>query len=183
MISLDSYKQNFSQIVDHLKEEFGRLRTGRANPAILDNIHVEAYGSAMPLKGVASISIVDPKTISIEPWDKTLLKDIEKAIQAGDLGLNPVNDGKLLRLIMPPMTEEFRKELVKVIGQRLEQERVILRQLRDEIREEIFAEEKNKEIGEDQRFQLQEKLEKMVKELNDRLKEIAEEKEKEVMTI
>lgn len=183
MITIDSYKSDFNKAVEHFKEELSHLRTGRANAAILDNVQVEAYGANMPLRGVASIGVPDAKTITIEPWDKNLLKDIEKAISASNLGLNPVNDGKILRLVMPPMTEEFRRELVKVIGQRLEAERVVLRQLRDKIRENIFAEEEAGDISEDQRFQLQDKLEKFMKELNESLKILAEEKEKEVMTI
>ncbi len=183
MISLDTYKPGLSKITEHLKEELSHLRTGRANAAILDGVQIEAYGGMMPLKGVASISAADAKTITVEPWDKSLLKDVERAIQMAGLGINPVNDGKIIRLTMPPMTEEFRRDMVKVIGQKLEQERVVLRQLRDQIRDDIFAAEKNKEISEDQRFQIQEKLEKITKDLNENLKIIAEEKEKEVMTI
>lgn len=183
MITLDSYKNDLNKVFEHFKEELSHLRTGRANPAILDNVVVEAYGANMPLKGVASITIADPRTITVEPWDKNLLKEVEKAIASANLGLNPINDGKLIRLVMPPMTEEFRRELAKIIGQKLEQARVVLRQLRDRIRDEIFAAEENKEMGEDQRFQLQEKLEKLMKEYNDKLKLMAEEKEKEIMTI
>ena len=183
MISLDTYQPNFNKIIEQLREELSRLRTGRANPSILDGVNVESYGAMMPLKGVASINTADAKTITVEPWDKNLLKEIEKAILAANIGLNPVNDGKILRLVLPPMTEEFRRSLVKVIGQKLEQERISLRQLRDQIRESIAEEEKNKEIGEDQRFQMQDRLEKMVKDVNDTLKKMAEEKEEEVMTI
>lgn len=183
MFTLDSYLPEFKKIIDHFKEELGHLRTGRANAVILDPVQVEAYGSRMPLKNVASIAVPDAKTITVEPWDKSVLKEIEKGILASNIGLNPVNDGKLIRLTMPPMTEEFRKELLKVVNQKLEQNRVSLRQLRDKIRDKIIAEEKAKEISEDQRFSLQEKLEKIMKEQNDILKGMAEEKEKEVMTI
>lgn len=183
MISIDTYQPNFNKVVEQLREELSRLRTGRANPAILDGVMVESYGAMMPLKGVASINTADAKTITVEPWDKSLLKEVEKAIIVADIGLNPVNDGKILRLVLPPMTEEFRRGLVKVIGQKLEQERISLRQLRDQIREAITEEEKNNELSEDQRFQMQDRLDKIVKDLNETLKQMAEEKEKEVMTI
>jgi len=149
----------------------------------LDSVLVESYGTKMNLKGVASIAVPDPKTITIEPWDKTMLKEIEKAILVSNIGLNPVNDGKMVRLVMPPMTEEFRKELLKVVNQKLEASRISLRQLRDKIRDEISEQEKSKLLSEDQRFALQEKLEKTMKEQNDFLKQLADEKEKEVMTI
>lgn len=183
MLTIENFLPEFKKIQEHLKEELSHLRTGRANAAILDSILVEAYGSKMNLKGVASITVPDPKTITIEPWDKTMLKEIEKAILASNIGLNPVNDGKMVRLVMPPMTEEFRKELLKVVNQKLEASRISLRQLRDKIRDEIAEQEKSKLLSEDQRFALQEKLEKIMKEQNDSLKQLADEKEKEVMTI
>ncbi|MCX6779445.1 MAG: ribosome recycling factor [Candidatus Magasanikbacteria bacterium] len=183
MFNLEKFTPDFKKISDHLKEELSHLRTGRANSAILDGVVVEAYGNKMSLKGVASITVPDPKTITIEPWDKGMLKEIEKAIIASNIGLNPVNDGKAIRLIMPPMTEEFRLDLIKVANQRLESSRISLRQLRDAIRDEIADEEKNKTMNEDQRFAFQEKLEKIMKEQNDSLREMAEEKQKDIMTI
>lgn len=183
MFNLEIYSPDFKKNAEHLKEELSHLRTGRANAAILDSVSIEVYGSRMNLRGVASITVPDPKTITIEPWDKTVLKDIEKAIISSGIGLNPVNDGKVIRLVMPPMTEEFRRELLKVVNQKLEASRIALRQLRDSIREEIAKEEKAKTLSEDQRFSFQEKLDKMVQEQNNLLKQIAEEKEKEIMTI
>lgn len=183
MITIESFLPEFKKINEHLKEELSHLRTGRANAAILDTILIEAYGTRMNLKGIASITVPDPKTITVEPWDKSMLKEIEKSILASNIGLNPVNDGKVVRLVMPPMTEEFRKDLIKVVNQKLEAARVSLRQLRDEIRDKIATEDKAKTITEDDRFALQEKLEKVMKEQNESLKQMAEEKEKEIMTI
>jgi len=183
MFNLEIFTSDFRKIADHLKEELSHLRTGRANAAILDGVMVEAYGNKMNLKGVASISVPDPKTITIEPWDKGMLKEIEKAIIASNIGLNPVNDGKTIRLIMPPMTEEFRLDLIKVANQRLEASRISLRQLRDSIRDEIADQEQTKSLNEDQRFAFQEKLEKIMKEQNDALREMTEEKQKDIMTI
>lgn len=183
MFNFDAYSSEFKKIEERLKTDLDHLRTGRANASILDLVQVEAYGAMTPLKGMASITIPDSKTIAIEPWDKSILKEIEKAIVAANLGLQPVNDGKAVRLVMPPMTEEFRKELIKVVNQKMEQARIALRQLRDQIREKIFAEEKAKTMGEDERFRLQEKLDKQAKDFNDKIKLMGEEKEKEIMTI
>jgi len=183
MLTIESFSPEFKKIVVHLKEELSHLRTGRANASILDSVQIEAYGARMALKGAASITVPDSKTITIEPWDKSLLKEVEKAIVASNIGLNPVNNGKVIRLVMPPMTEEFRKELLKVANQRLEQARVSLRQFRDQIRDNIAEEEKTKSITEDDRFILQEKLEKFMKEQNDLVKKMADEKENEIMTV
>src|SRR3989338_11657992 len=108
MLNLDTFRPQFIKILDHLKVGLGSLRTGRANAAVLDGVQVEAYGQRTPLKGLASISVPDPKTIVIEPWDKSILKDIEKAVVEAKLGLNPVNEGKLIRLPLQPLTEETR---------------------------------------------------------------------------
>lgn len=183
MINLDSHRQDFNKLLDHLKTEISALRTGRANTAILDIVQVEAYGQRMPLKGVASISLPDPRTIVIEPWDKTILKEVEKAIIEAKIGLNPINEGKLIRLPLPSLTEESRQEIIKILNQKLEQTRIAIRQLRDSIREKIFQEEKQKLMGEDQRFKLQQKLDEITKEYNDKIKARGEEKEKEIMTI
>lgn len=183
MINLDSHRQDFNKLLDHLKTELLALRTGRANAAILDIVQVEAYGQRMPLKGVASISIPDPRTIVIEPWDKTILKEVEKAIIEAKIGLNPINEGRLIRLPLPSLTEESRQEIIKILNQKLEQTRIAIRQLRDGIREKIIQEEKQKLMGEDQRFKLQQKLDEITKEYNDKIKAMGGEKEKEIMTV
>lgn len=183
MINLDSHRQDFNKLLDHLKTELSALRTGRANAAILDIVQVEAYGQRMPLKGVASISLPDPRTIVIEPWDKTILKEVEKAIIEAKIGLNPINEGRLIRLPLPSLTEESRQEIIKILNQKLEQTRIAIRQLRDSIREKIIQEEKQKLMGEDQRFKLQQKLDEIAKEYNDKIKAKGEEKEREIMTI
>lgn len=183
MLNLETFRPQFTKILDHLKNELGSLRTGRANAAILDSVQVLVYGQSMPLKGIASISVPDARTIAVEPWDKSILKDVEKAIVEARLGVNPVNEGQLIRLPMPSLTEESRKDLIKVLNQKLEQSRITTRQQRDAVREKIVQEEKEKLIGEDQRFRLQQKLDEMVKEVNDKIKAMGEEKEKEIMTV
>ena len=136
---IDHAKQEFEQVIEHLNKELQNVRSGRANASILDGLLVEAYGSMMELKGLASVSVPDAKTIQIEPWDKNVVKDIEKAIQASSLGLNPNITGTTIRLIMPPMTEENRKSLVKIVGQKAEQARIGLRNVRENIREQISS--------------------------------------------
>jgi ribosome recycling factor len=137
----------------------------------------------MELKGLASISIPNAQTIQIEPWDKGVVKDIEKAIQASSLGLNPNTAGTVIRLILPSMTEENRKSLVKVIHQKAEQTRIGVRNIRESVREKIAQAEKEKEMGEDEKFRLQEQLDKLASDYNGKIETMAAEKEKEIMTI
>ncbi len=180
---IDTAKQEFENVFDHLSKELHNLRSGRAQASMVEGLQVEAYGSMMELKGVASISIPDAKTIQIEPWDKNVVKDIEKAIQASGLGLNPNIAGTVIRLIMPPMTEENRKNVVKLVHQKAEQARIGIRNVRENVREEIGAEEKAKTISEDEKFRFQEQLEKLVGDYNAKIEHAAEEKEQEIMTI
>ncbi len=182
-MQLNECKKEFSAVIDFLRQEISGLRTGRASVAMVDAIMVEAYGSRQPLKGCASITVSDHKTLLLEPWDKGLLSAVEKGIRDSGLGVNPVNDGKSIRLILPDLTADRRKELVKILGQKLEQARISLRKVREEVRERIAKEEKEKTMSEDDKFRLQEELEKMVKEFNELVKTIGEEKEKEIMTI
>lgn len=177
------HKPEFDKVIEHLQSELNSIRTGRANAAILDLIQVEAYGSMMDIKGVASISVPDAKTITIEPWDKSVLHAIETAIQKSDIGINPVNDGKLIRLSMPQMTEESRLRLVKVVKEKIEEGRVAMRQVREKVRDEVITKEKAKEIAEDERFKVLEELDKYVKELGGEIDAIGEKKEEEIMTV
>lgn len=182
-MNLFEYKEEFVGVVDFLKTDIAALRTGRASAAMLDVISVEAYGSRQSVKAVASVSVSDAKTIVLEPWDKSLMGAIEKGVRDSGLGINPINDGKVIRLILPDLTSDRRQELVKVLHQKLEQARISIRKVREEAREKINQEEKSKIIGEDEKFKLQEDLEKMVKEFNDEIKKIGEAKEKEITTV
>ena len=183
MTLLDNHKEKFLQAVEHLKHEISALRTGRATPALVEDVAVEAYGTRQPLKAVASITVQDAKTIAVEPWDKSLTIAVEAGIRASQLGINPVNNGKVILLPLPELTQERRQELIKVLHQKLEAARVAIRQVREDIRTEIAQKEKDKEIGEDEKFRLQEELEKIVKEYNDKIKTVGEEKEKEINTV
>ncbi len=176
-------KEQFEKAIEHLKSELTSLRTGRATPALVEDIMVEAYGTKQALKAVASISVADAKTINVDPWDKGLVQAIETAINNSQLGINPVNDGKLIRLPLPELTSERRQELVKVLHQKLEQARIAVRKIREEVRNTIDKQEKAKEVSEDEKYHLQDELEKIVKEYNDRIREIGVDKEKEVTTV
>ncbi|MFA7244607.1 MAG: ribosome recycling factor [Candidatus Magasanikbacteria bacterium] len=173
----------FDKAIEFLKQDISNLRTGRATPALVEDISVEAYGTRQPLKAVASISVADAKTINVEPWDKSLTLAVETAIRNSDIGINPVNDGKLIRLPLPELNAERRQELIKVLHKKLEQSRISLRKIREDVRTEIDKLEKAKAISEDDKFIEQEDLEKIVKDYNDKVKEIGEEKEREITTI
>ena len=174
---------DFAAAISHFEQDLKGLRSGRANAAIVETVPVEAYGSMMEMKGVASISVPDSKTIQIEPWDKGLVKDIEKALMIAELGMQPSVAGSTIRLTMPPMTEENRKRLVKQAMEMAEQTRIAVRSVRETAREAIQKLEKDKAIGEDEKFRLQEDLEKVVKEWNAKIEDIVKKKEEEVMTI
>ena len=182
-LNLESSKPEFEKVVAHLKSELSALRGTRATPALVEHVMVEAYGSRQPLKALASIAVVDPKTLTIEPWDKAIMKDLEKAIQVAGIGVNPVNEGKLIRMVLPPLTEESRRELVKIVHGKLEEARGGVRTIREKLRQGVLEAEKKKEFSEDAKFRELEKLDKMVGEYNEQVKKIGESKEKEIMTV
>ncbi|MFA7314559.1 MAG: ribosome recycling factor [Candidatus Magasanikbacteria bacterium] len=175
--------ESFINALEFLKQDVSSLRTGRATPALVEDIFVEAYGTKQPLKAVASISVADAKTINVDPWDKGLVQAVEIAIRNSDLGISPVNDGKLIRVPLPDLNTERRQELIKVLHKKLEQARISLRKIREDVRDEIDKQEKAKIISEDEKYTEQDDLEKIVKEYNDKVKEVGEEKEKEIITI
>ncbi|MEK7073024.1 MAG: ribosome recycling factor [Patescibacteria group bacterium] len=182
-MNLSDHKPRFEKVVDHLKKELSSLRTGRANPVVLDTVKVETYGSMMDIKSLASVSVPDAATLIIEPWDASAIKDIEKGIIAANIGLNPIVDGKRIRISMPKMTEENRKDLVKIVGRKTEEAKVSLRGLREELRTEIIEAERDGKMSEDGRFRAQDDLEKLVKGYTEQLDKIEKEKEKDIMTI
>lgn len=176
-------REDMLETIEFLKQELGQLRTGRATPALVENITVDAYGAPMAVKGVASISVTDSKSLAVEPWDKSLLKAIEEGIRNSGLGINPVNDGKVIRIVMPPMTEENRRAIVKIIGQKEEEARIRIRQTREEVRTLIIKSEEAGEMPEDQKFADMEALDQLSKEFNEKIKEVTSEKEAEIMKI
>lgn len=180
---IDQNMPALEHAITHFENELLGLRTGRAHSGLVEDVKVEAYGSMMDMKGVASISVPDAKTIQIEPWDKALVGTVEKALIIANLGIQPVTSGTIIRMILPPMTEENRRNIVKQVHEKAEEARISVRSVREEIRESIQKAEKEKLMGEDEKFRLQEQLDKIVKEFNDRIQQIADKKEKEIMTI
>lgn len=176
-------KDLFNKTIEYLKTDINTLRTGRIAPSVVEKVKVEAYGTTSELLQLAAISSPEPQTIVIKPWDKGVLKDIERAIQVADLNINPVVDGDLIRLNFPPLTEERRKELVKILHKKLEEARITLRGQREKVREEVMNKEKNKEMSEDEKFQALKDLDTITKEYNDLIKEVGDKKEQEIMTI
>ncbi|MFA6422179.1 MAG: ribosome recycling factor [Candidatus Buchananbacteria bacterium] len=183
MSIIENHLGDFSSAIDHFRQDISTLKTGRANPGILDNVRVEAYESMTPLNQTASITVPDARCILIQPWDKSILKNIEKAINESGLGLNPVNEGDKIRITIPQMTEESRKDIVKILNQKAEQAKIAVRLVRDKVKEEILEAEKNKEFGEDEKHSLLENLDKKTSEFNEEIKGIVEVKEQEIMTI
>lgn len=177
---MNDNKELFDKCIDHLKHDISSLRTGRATPALVEDIPVEAYGVKQPVKALASISVTDAKTLTVEPWDKSILAAVESGIRNSPLGINPVNDGKLLRLPLPELTKERREELIKVLHQKLEAARIAIRQVREEVKQLIEMEEEEGNMSEDEKYKQIEQLEEMVKEYNEKVKAVGAEKETEI---
>lgn len=176
-------KESMKGAMDHLYHGLATIRTGKANPALLDSIQVEYFGSMVPLKQVASVAVPDPRLITVQPWDKTVIPEIEKAIQASDLGLNPQNDGVMIRLPVPPLTEERRKELVKIVKRMGEEAKVTLRNIRREGNDKIKKLEKQHEISEDNMHTKQEEIQKLTDSYGTSVDKVIAAKEKEIMEI
>lgn len=180
---LELKQTEFEKTIDFFKKEISKLRVGRASTNILEGVFVEVYGTRMPIQGVANINIQDPKNMTVEPWDKGTLKEVEKAITEAQLGVNISDDGHKVRLTLPEVTEEKRKELVKKLNEKLEQARIAVRQTREEVKKEIEEAEKNKAITEDDKFNFIEELDQEVDKINNQLKEIRDKKEEDIMTV
>lgn len=183
MSHLDDHRGAFQDVVDHFQKELQSLRTGRASGALVESIRVEVYGQSMDLKSVASVTTPDAKTIQIEPWDKTVVKEVEKALVDASLGMQPNVAGTVIRMVMPPMTEENRKNLVKVLHQKNELAKVSIRNVREKIKSAVTDDEKKKLTSEDDKRRQLEALDKAVGEWNGKIDKTTEEKEKEILTI
>ena len=182
-VDFKEYARKMDKTLEHLDEEFGAVRAGRANAKVLDRITVEYYGSETPLNGVATISSPDARTLVISPWDTKLLKDLQKAIQCSDLGINPQNDGRVIRLTFPMLTEDRRKELVKQVKKYAEDAKVAMRNIRRDGMDYVKKLKKNSEITEDDQKKaekdLQDLLDKYIKKVDD----ACATKEKELMAL
>ena len=182
-MELNQYEEKMKKSLANLEEEYGAIRAGRANPRILDRIQVDYYGTTTSLQGVANISVPEARMIQIQPWDAGLIKDIEKAILASDLGLTPANDGKVIRLVFPELTEERRKELVKDVKKKGEEAKVAIRNIRRDANDAVKKEAKANEISEDDQKQLEDKIQKLTDEYVKKIDQAIDAKSTEVMTV
>jgi len=180
---INKIKPNLEQALLKFKEDLGSLRTGRATPALIETVEVECYGSRLPLKQVAAISAPEPRVLIVQPWDRNIIKDIEKAIGASRSGLSVAMAGDLIRINIPPLNEESRKELVRVLHQKMESVRIVIRSLREQVWKEIQDKERSGEIREDDKFRGKDELQKLIDEYNKKIEDLGEMKEKEIMTV
>ena len=179
----EDLKDRMGKSIESLKREYSRLRTGRASISLLDGIRVSYYDTPTPLNQMASLAVPEPRLIVIQPWDKTAIEDIEKAILKSELGLTPINDGKVIRISIPPLTEERRKELVKVARKMSEENKVAIRNIRRDANEMLKDLKKEKEITEDDLYRSQEEVQKATDQFISQVDELCSAKEKEILEI
>jgi len=183
MPTVEDARRRMEDALDAMRREFATVRTGKASPSLLDTVRVEAYGSKMPLNQVATVHTPDPGLLVVQPFDKSLVADVEKAIMSADLGLNPSNDGNVVRVPIPPLNEERRKEYVKLLHKMAEEGRVSVRHARRIVRDELHTRIKEHEIGEDEGHRREEALEKLTQEYTEKVDELLKHKEEEIMAI
>ncbi|RAK52936.1 ribosome recycling factor [Phenylobacterium deserti] len=180
---LAKYRDRMDKAVTALKEEFGSLRTGRASASLLDQVHVDAYGSSVPINQVGAVSVPEPRMITVNVWDRALVVSVEKAIRNSGLGLNPVVDGQNLRIPIPPLTEERRKELAKIAGKYAEQQRIAVRNIRRDANDDLKKAEKAGVINQDEQKRMEGEVQKMTDESIKRVDEALKTKEQEIMQV
>lgn len=176
-------EENMKKSINFLKEDLASIRAGKANPKLVDKIQVSYYGTMTPLNQVANISVPEPRAILIQPWDASILREVEKAILASDLGINPSNDGKIIRLILPILTEERRKDLLKLVKKEIENSKVALRNIRRDTIEDIKKLEKNSEITKDDLKKAEEDMQKQIDKYSKLVDDLFKEKEKEILEV
>ena len=169
--------------VDALRHHLGSIRTGRASPALVEQIHVEYYGSEMPLTQIAAVSVPEARMLLIQPWDQSAIKAIEKALQQSNLGINPTNDGRVIRLVIPPLTEQRRKDLTKQVKKEVEESKVALRNLRRDAQNELKKLESDKQISADELKRAQERLQELTDRYTHEMDNVGASKEAEVMEV
>jgi ribosome recycling factor len=180
---LKNADSRMKKTIEALTKELSSIRTGRASPALVEHLKIDYHGVITPLIQLASISVPEPKTIAIHPWDRTIINTIDKAILKSDLGLNPVNDGTNIRINLPALTEERRKDLVKAVHKRLEESRITIRNLRRESIDELKVAEKNKELSQDQSIRASELLQKLTDSYIESINRIGKDKESEIFEV
>jgi ribosome recycling factor len=183
MPSLQKARQRMDGAIEALRREFAGVRTGKASPALLDTIRVDAYGSMLPLNQVGSVSAPEPRMLMVQPWDKTLIKATEKALRESDLGLNPSNDGQVIRIPIPPLTEERRKEYVRLLHKLTEEARVAVRNVRREANDEVKHRQKDEGLSEDDVRREQAEVQKLTDQYIAKIEELMKHKEAEIMEV
>lgn len=183
MLTRGEALSHMDKAVEAMRREFASVRTGKASPALLDTVRVDAYGSKMPLNQVATVSTPEPRMLLVQPWDKSVLADVEKAIMSAELGLNPSNDGNVIKVPIPPLNEERRKEMVRLLHKLAEEGRIAVRHARQEANKEIRAREQAHEIGEDVARREQDEIQKATDEHIARIDDLLKAKEAEVMEV
>lgn len=182
-MTIQMLEDKMKKTLSFLKEEYTQIKAGRANPMLLDRVTMEYYGSVTPLKQLASISVPEPRMIQVQPYDASTLKEMERAIQAANLGINPSNDGKVIRLLMPMLTEERRVELTKDVKKLAEEAKVAIRNMRRDAVEHVKKQEKDKEITEDDKNKFEKDIQKKVDDFIAKVDALSEEKCKEIMEV
>jgi ribosome recycling factor len=180
---ISNHQEEFDKKLEHYKGELSNIRAGRANPGMIENVLVDAYGVKTPVIQLGTINVPEARCMTVEPWDKNLLKEIEKALTYADLGMSISVESTIVRVTVPQMTEENRKDMVKSMNDKLEAARVSIRAIREKIKEEIVNAEKNKEITEDDKYAFVKELDEKTAELTKELQSMTEAKEKEIMTV
>lgn len=178
---LNEFKLELNKVVDYFKKEIQKIRSGLATPALVEDVPVEYYGTKTSLKQIAAISCPEPRQIVIQPWDKNAIESIVKSLSQENIGAMPVVDKDIIRINLPPLTEEFRKSLLLQVGKKKEEAREVIRKWRDEFLKKIQKQFQEKEISEDEKFRLKEEIEKTVEEFNKTLDELEEKKKKEIL--
>lgn len=182
-MSLENIDEKMDKVIERLEVNFSEIRAGRANPAILNKVQVEYYGAMSPLSQISSISVPEARLIVIQPWDKSLLSQIVRAIEMSDIGINPMNDGQVIRLSFPELTEERRKDLVKDVRKLSEESKVAIRNIRRDEMDLVKTQLKNSEISEDEAKADENKIQKKTDDYVSKIEEITTKKEKEIMTV
>lgn len=181
--TISELEEKMNKTLEHMQEDFATIRAGRANPHVLDKVTVNYYGTQSPIQQVGNVSVPEARMIVIQPWDKSLLKEIEKAIQKSDIGINPTNDGSCIRMVFPELTEERRKDLVKDIRKKGEAAKVAVRNIRRDHVDIVKKMEKNGDITEDDRKEGEEKIQKMTDKMVEKIDQTVEAKSKDIMTV
>ena len=180
---LDNTKERMGKCINALESELGTIRAGRANPTVLDKITVDYYGAPTPINQMASVSVSEARILVVQPYDASQLKPIEKAIQASDLGINPTNDGRVLRITFPQLTEDRRKELCKQVSKICEESKVAVRNVRRDSMDKVKAKKKSNEITEDEVKDIEKDIQKLTDKFIEKIDKIGEDKDKEIMAI